>query len=457
MFELSGRPPGLADEYVAQVTREFAAGDGVLFASSPLDEFIEEKKRDSLTGGVDDVTGFQGELVEAAMKRAKDISRWEEGSSIQTASSEKIELISYKTPPHLVINPEALGGIHVQPAERYKLDIVSEDIMAEAASLLPRSIDAYPYQQGYANDQVEVDGLGTVEVRMSDSEGIFKAISEVRIGDFRIWNGRQTGLEYNNELLDFSNPSEIDIGSAGVKIRLGGDGSDIQVEKDGHKVVFGGTGHSSESDRTLLEDEVIRWLAENVLFPLCNAEKPVEQITTPPEVKPFPYEKIGPLLAFIEMRDAERVRRIRDNPESAYPEERYAIEPGWRLLPFGTARDIPEEAQLGFIYAMPAEVTWDTDLASIDQIGKEYRRTDALLGKNHGFAQIIPNSAEDMYVVDWKRGATDEGQDEGYAAVARTMVPVTEYDGSYEEPIILIGRRLALHEITALYPAPERD
>lgn len=132
-----------------------------------------------------------------------------------------------------------------------------------------------------------------------------------------------------------------------------------------------------------------------------------------------------------------------------------------------SSKDLPDIVHDGYIYAKPGLIG-DIDLDTIQAIGNEDRRTDSLLGSAHGFAQIHPKNARDIYVVDWAewqrfRDATfsdshsrltDEEMRENYAVVARTMKPINEYDGTYAEPIVLIGRELELDEIEALVPAP---
>lgn len=512
MSEFIRKEPDPGEEYLAHVTQLFEAGDGVLYGYSALDAFIEEKQREALTADLG-VVGFLADFARDRIEHEKRLERWETGQGLPVPTEEVQELIATKTPQHVAVNPEALGGIQLRPARHYKIDIVTDDIMAEVAALLPRRIDAYYYKQGYAYDVVEVPGLGEIQVRLHDSNGIFKAISEVRIGNFRIWNCRDTGLWYNGKLIDVSHPSNIELGDKErTQIELYSDESGVFIRKDGKrftnerwKTRFG-SGYRSDNERDELyrtyngpnpmatvgedeapndgwkedmtelswrqiQDEAIVWMANNILFPLKLAEKPQEQTTELPEDEPYPFEKVGPIFTFIQTRDLERVVRIKDHPESAYPDERHAIHPNIRLVPLGMgSKGLPHEAYDGYIYCKPGVIA-DIEQDDVNEIGNEWRRTDNFLGGAHGFAQVHPKSARDVYVVDWAewqkfRDATfsethnrltDDEMRENFAVVARTLTPVTDYDGLFQEPIVLIGRELELDEIESLVPAPERQ
>lgn len=481
-----------------------------LFAHSPLDELAEEARINALTADLG-VVGFLTDFARDRRRREENMSRWETGNGLPQVAPEMLELIASKTPAHVSINPEALGAIEVRRTRDYKIDRVSDDIMAEVTALLPRKLDAYHYKQGYATDTIAVDGLGEVEVRMSNSQNVFHSISEIKVGNFRIWNCRQTGLWYNGNWIDNSHPSDIEIGDEKLEINLYDDESGIFVKKDGKSYTNErvrarfGSGYRTDADRDELyrtynggnematvrdgeapnddwrddeteyswaqiQDAAIVWMAENVLFPLRGAEKPAEQATEAPEAEPFPYDKIGPIFTFIETKDYERIKRIQQKPEAAYPNERHGIRPNLRLVSLGDGTpDLPSEVHDGYIYAKPGRLNEATNFEEINKIGREYRKTDRILGGAHGFAQLRPKSARDIYVVDWAewdkyRDATfsdthnrlsDEELKENHAVVARTMTPVIEYDDSFEDPIIIIGRDLELDEIELMFPAPD--
>jgi hypothetical protein len=512
MTEFSEREPNPGEEYLAHVTQLHEAGDGVMYGYSALDTFIEEKEREARTADLG-VVSFLADFARDRREREQRKERWESGQGLPVPTEEVRELITAKTPRHVVVNAEALGGIQLRPTRHYKIDMVTDDIMAEVADLLPRKIDAYHYKQGYAHDVVEVPGLGEVEVKLHDSNDIFKSISEVRIGDFRIRNCRDTGLWYNGNLIDISHPSDIELADAErTEIQLYSDESGIFVRKDGKRFTNErvssrhGRGYRSDSERDELlrtyngcndmapvregeapnegwrddtteyswkqiQDEAIVWMANNVLFPLRRADRPQEQATELPEDEPYPFEKVGPIFTFIETKDIDRVVRIKDHPESAYPDERHAIHPSKRLVPLGSGtKDLPSEVYDGYIYCKPGVIA-DMNPEDVHEIGNEYRRTDNLFGGAHGFAQVRPKHARDIYVVDWAEWQkfreatfsdthdrlTDDEMSENYAVVARTLTPVTEYDGSFQEPVVLVGRNLELDEVELLVPAPERQ
>lgn len=514
MTEVGGTAPSAGQVYLEEVTQRFEVGDEVAFEHSPIDELIANSGRLALKENMNlGVQGFLNEFAEVAQQQAQDRRRWSEGKGLPGVTDEVKELISTKTPKHLVINPEAFGGIQIRPAPHYKIDIVSDDIMAQIAALLPRKIDAYHYKQGYAEETIEVPGLGEVQVKMHDSSGIFKSINQVRVGNFCIWNCRQTGLWYNGNLIDNSRPTSIELDdSEKTHIQLYDDESGIFIQRNGKMFTNArwktraGSGYGSDYLRDELyrtynggnemssiregqapnkgwrddtteyswkqvQDQAIVWMAENILFPLKQALKPEGQATELPEDEPYPFDKIGPIFTFIETQDLERVARIKDNPTGAYPEERQAIHPGQRLVPYDmSSKDLPSGAHDGYIYAKPG-VILDMDPSSVKKIGHEWRRTDNMLGNANGFAQIRPKSAREVYVVDWAEWQkfrdstfseshdrlTDAEMCENYAVVARTMTPVTEYDGSFAEPLVIIGRELELDEIEALVPAPPKS
>jgi len=143
-----------------------------------------------------------------------------------------------ETPNHLFINPIVVGNIYKKPTRNYKIDIVANAILAKVIQLLPRELDEYWYSPQQARSTIEVAGLGEMYVGLHNAHSVFQSISEVRIGDFRIWNCRQTGFRYNDTCIDHSSPGVIMLGDAEhTQIELYNDRADetVCVQKDGKR------------------------------------------------------------------------------------------------------------------------------------------------------------------------------------------------------------------------------
>jgi hypothetical protein len=51
---------------------------------------------------------------------------------------------------------------------------------------------------------------------------------------------------------------------------------------------------------------------------------------------------------------------------------------------------------------------------------------------------------------------TNDEVSEMHMAVAQTLKSIAEYDGSYKQPIVLIGRDIELDEVEAVYLPPQK-
>jgi len=128
---------------------------------------------------------------------------------------------------------------------------------------------------------------------------------------------------------------------------------------------------------------------------------------------------------------------------------------GARLVPLGIRGDFNSKANDGFLYASLSP-------SVIPQ---------HVVHKSSGDAfpvEISPAFLNDLYVVDnavWDRAraatfaaAHLEGRQEAspaevagwYFAIASTMVPWSDYNGNYENPMVIIGRRLASDELRVI-------
>lgn len=452
-----------------------------------------------------DAKSFIMDFAFSAETRRRNIERWAAGRAITPASIEHAAAVISALPAYTTANPEALGAMRIEPARRFRVDVVVEDILSEIAARLPRKIDAYRYHQDRAYDTIAVPGIGEIKVTLDETgDGIFRTIGTVDSDLFRVWNCRDSGVKYIDRFIDISRPSEVEIKPNGTKVELYDDTSGIFVTRDGKRYTNSrvytaeGRGYTSdylrddlhrtydgpnpdapsyreankgwEEDKTVLswrqtEEEMIAWLVENVLNPLREAPIPEYQAAEPPEQEPFPEGKVGPLYAFVDEEIIRKITLIKDNPSKAYPDERKATRPGMRLLPLGIPRrNAPEIVHDGFVWCGIGEIDEQTDLDEIKEIGLEYRWNDRPLN-SQGVAVIKPQTATDIYVIDWQKWVdyrartftpthdrlTDAEYAEMHTEVAETIVPITEYKGDYKKPIILIGRDVELDEIEAVF------
>jgi hypothetical protein len=457
------------------------------------------------------VESFLMDFAIAAEERRRNLERWAKGKEITPATAEHAKAIISALPTYSIADSEVLGMMRTERVKSFKIDAAVEDILTEISQRLPRRIEAYKFHQDYAKETINIPGIGEIKVTMHETgNGIFKDIGEVEGETFRIWNCRKSGVKYMNKYSDISRPSNIEIKPKQLKIELYDDESGIFVTKQGkrftnarwrtasgsgydsdayrddlHRTYSGGNEDDSryrdinnnwEKDKTVLswkkvEDEAIIWLAENVLNPFKQAPKTENQKSSLPEEEPFPEGKIGPIFTFVGMQDLRRIELIKNNPKNAYPEERKAIAPNERLVPYGIPlENVSEIANDGFIWCGVGAIDENTNMDSM-KIGRETRKTDRIFGDNEGLAVIKPKTATDVYVVDWQAWddfreekfttnhdtLTDDEVAEMYRALARTLVPIADFKGDYKNPIVLIGRDLELDEVQVLHLLPPEE
>lgn len=473
----------------------------------PEDEF--DKVRHESARKELGVESFLMDFAIGAETRRRNLERWAAGRAITPASAEHAAAVVSALPSYTTANPEAMGAMRVEGAKQFRLDVVVEDILSEIAQRLPRAVDAYRYHQDYAHDTITVPGIGEIKITMHETgDGIFRTIGTVDSDLFRVWNCRASGVKYMDRFNDISRPLDVEAKPLATKVTLHDDTSGTFVTRDGKRYTNSrvysaeGRGYTSDhlrddlhrtydgpnpdapsyrdanrgwrEDKTVLsfkqtEDEMIVWLAENVLNPLRVAPKPEAQATELPEEEPFPTDKVGPLYAFVDEEVLRKIALIQNNPGKAYPDERKAARPGKRLLSLGMPRgDAPEIVYDGFVWCGVGTIDEQTDLNDYKHIGLEYRWDDRPFN-SQGVAVLKPKTATDVYVVDWQEWdnyrertftpthdrLTDAEYNEMHLAVARTITPITEYQGDYKKPVVLIGRDLELDEVEAVYLPPD--
>ena len=216
--------------------------------------------------------------------------------------------------------------------------------------------------------------------------------------------------------------------------------------------------------------EEFRQYLESVVLPLI-LETPLPEIQLDPLAMPdtIPYpENLPPLFCFAESQDVQRIKQGQVDPAELIPADRYALSGGGkRLMPLGTrgGQAAPEIAYEGFRWCAFGEITPETENEKLEVPG--HSRWDERFA-----LRVTPNRANEIYIADHAKYEdkrreiaarpnnrdrfTDGEVDEMYVARAVTIVPITEYQGNYETPIILINRELDFDEVEVVSEAKRK-
>lgn len=183
-------------------------------------------------------------------------------------------------------------------------------------------------------------------------------------------------------------------------------------------------------------------------------EVPTEQASTP-----FPAS-IGPLFWFGEHHDAERINEGKRDIQSLHPAERYGLSgDGYRLVPLGDGdKSVPQIAYEGFLWCGIGEVTESTPIEVLEIPGR-YRWAD----RDRFVIRVTPKRADGIYIADHaayerrrrelaeahpaRERFTSEEVIDFMSARGRTISPISEYQGGFEQPVVLINRELSLEEV----------
>lgn len=219
--------------------------------------------------------------------------------------------------------------------------------------------------------------------------------------------------------------------------------------------------------------EFTRWLEGNLLSMILAQPVPSERTDLfHKETTPFP-ETMSPIFCFGESRDASRVYKGKNDLTELTPEEQFGMDGGgYRLIALGNGDgNVPDIAYDGFKWCGFGEVVSDTPIHVLDVPG-HYRWPD----REKFLFRVTPNRADGVYVADHavyerrrkelsdavshgenpERDFTKDEVRDFNSARGRTIVPITEYDGSYEQPIVLINREIDLEEVELVSgPWPE--
>jgi len=218
--------------------------------------------------------------------------------------------------------------------------------------------------------------------------------------------------------------------------------------------------------------EFEQYLRDVILQAIMLCPIPTEKIDMfiPPQPIPFP-ESIGQLFCFGDYDEAERIKQGKNDAEKLEPADRYGLlGNGHRLVSLGVSDDgtLPKIAYEGFLWCGIGEVTAEMTVNSLEVPG--YYRWS---GNERFVIRIKPNRANDIYIADHAQyekrrkelgDAMEKGRDQfTNAEIAdftrargRTIVPISEYKGGYEQPVVLINRELSFDEVEVV-SGPHND
>lgn len=210
-------------------------------------------------------------------------------------------------------------------------------------------------------------------------------------------------------------------------------------------------------------DEFREYLTDVVLRAITAYPVPAEKINVlaPQAWTPLP-DSIGPIFCFGDYGDAERIKQGKTKKWKLLKANRYGlIGSGYRLMPLGIPNDgsVPKIAYEGFLWCGLGEVTAETPIDKLEIPGY-YRWSD----QERIVIRVKPIGANAIYIADHapyeKRrkelgDAMEKGRDrftdaevaDFTRARARTIIPIVEYQGGYEQPIVLINRELGFDEV----------
>ncbi len=225
-----------------------------------------------------------------------------------------------------------------------------------------------------------------------------------------------------------------------------------------------------QTQRVLEEYE--QYLEQVILKRIVSYPIPIGKIDTfvSPEPMPFP-DAIGSLFCFGEYDDEKRIKQGKVDPNDLDPADRYGlIGSGLRLISHEIPSDdsVPPIAHEGFCWCGIGEVTAETNIDSLEIPG--YHRWS---NREQYVFRVNPNRANGIYIADhapYERRRKELGQamqndrdrftDAEVAdftrARARTIIPISEYQGGYEQPVVLINRELSLDEVEVV-SGPHHD
>lgn len=224
------------------------------------------------------------------------------------------------------------------------------------------------------------------------------------------------------------------------------------------------------STRDVME-EFRAYLVDVVLPQILSCPIPIETTERfiAPILLPFP-EAVGQIFCFCDWRDAERIKKGKENPFQLAPSDRLGLHgSGYRLVALGDGDgNVPPIAYEGFLWCGIGEVTPETPIESLEVPG-HCRWSD----RERFVVRVKPKTANGVFVADHsvyeelRRAAlealpadrdrlTNSDVSKFVSARGRTIVPIHEYQGGYKQPVVLINRELDFDEVEVV-SGPHKD
>lgn len=183
--------------------------------------------------------------------------------------------------------------------------------------------------------------------------------------------------------------------------------------------------------------------------------------------KPIPY--VGPwekLYTFCSSKDAERIAKGKEDPGAVSEAFRYADAPGVRLVPlhYGIRNDDPKmyfdrnnELDNGIGVYRDGYIWCGIDFRNTASgkiellpAGAQWGATrSALIHQTH-LETISLKYANFVYVVDDAAYRDDISREDAFYERAKTMVPISDYDGKYASPFVIVCRDIMFDEIVSV-------
>jgi len=221
-----------------------------------------------------------------------------------------------------------------------------------------------------------------------------------------------------------------------------------------------------EEPKYFFTDEIMgefkQYLEETVLRRIIESPVPDEKTDIFAPDPPLPLPKsINQIFCFGDYYDADRIMKGRNKPALLDPSDRYGMPgSGYRLVPYDIRNDgtVPEIAYEGFLWCGIQAVSADTPIDSLEVPG-HFRWSD-----NEQFVfRVMPKKANGIYIADHaaydkrrkeimdtmgdRNRYTNEEVGDFTRARGRTIIPISEYKGDYENPVVLVNRELTLDEV----------
>lgn len=217
----------------------------------------------------------------------------------------------------------------------------------------------------------------------------------------------------------------------------------------------------SFSTKAVME-EIGSYFEEVVLRTILSCPVPDERIDIFAPATPTPLPStIGDIFCFAEWRDVQRILQGQNDPTTLPLAERYGLQgSGYRLVPLGEGDStVPKTAYEGFLWCGLDAVEPNTPIESLDIPGR-YRWPD----RERFVVRVKPDHADGIYIADHavyeqrrreigdsltdgRTRFTDSEVNDFICARGRTIVPVSEYQGGFIKPVVLINRELSLSEV----------